>query len=134
MKLISMTDYVLEQNSNKSSSLWCPPFVLQNVVNYANFLKQPLKLGMFIPCDENDVPLELNETTKLNAVFLNQYQQAKDRVLFEGFEIIGDYLFRKMNVCLFQISECNLYTTEHLLSFEEFDVTLTESAIKYHGL
>jgi DNA-directed RNA polymerase delta subunit len=50
MKLISMTDFVLEQNKEPYfyyDSLW------NKVIAYANFLKQPLTLGMFVPCDSN---------------------------------------------------------------------------------
>lgn len=104
--LISMTDFVLEQwNLCKNS----PDYLLEdfviNIVKYATFLKQPLKLGMFVPCDENDVPLEepkaenyfnvnipINEFTEKYEKGLNEfyslqlyYQDAKDRVLFEVF-------------------------------------------------
>lgn len=59
MKLISMTDFVLEKG--KTSVL---PFtiketfkngakVMNEIFMYADFLKQPLKLEMFVPCDEN---------------------------------------------------------------------------------
>ena len=56
--------------------------------NFDNFLEKPLKLGYFIPCDKNDVPLE--EPKKLN--FKNdddledycfKYSISKQRVLFE---------------------------------------------------
>lgn len=53
MKLISMTSFVLEQNKileTYVNHLRKPLF--ERCVNYANFLKQPLNLGMFIPCDE----------------------------------------------------------------------------------
>jgi hypothetical protein len=45
-----MTDFVLEQNKEPYfyyDSLW------NKVIAYANFLKQPLTLGMFVPCDSN---------------------------------------------------------------------------------
>ena len=49
MKLISMVDFVLEQNKileTYVNHLRRPLF--ERCVNYANFLKQPLKLEMFI--------------------------------------------------------------------------------------
>jgi hypothetical protein len=55
MKLISMTDFVLEQKSNldfNPSNKW------KDCLNYANFLNQPLKLEMIVPCDEDGNVLE----------------------------------------------------------------------------
>ena len=63
--------------------------------NFDNFLEKPLKLGYFIPCDENDVPLEEPKRWKDYLDFpesfdgnkewyeLYAYQEAKQRVLFE---------------------------------------------------
>lgn len=87
MKLISMIDFVLEQLSIKQSS----SEFKEAVKNYANFLKQPLHLGMFVPCDEDGNVLEEPRTNTIqDANFdieeVEQYQKAKERVLFEGFE------------------------------------------------
>jgi hypothetical protein len=99
-KLISMTDYVI----NKSHEYFTlvndnePTYqdYVKVVINYARFLKQPLTLGMFIPCDlDGNV---LNEPTpfkkgggKLSEqefeIAIKHYQEAKERVLFEGVEI-----------------------------------------------
>lgn len=96
MKLISMTDFVLEQTEllyEKNQSK-----LIHNIVYYAQFLKQPLKLEMFVPCDdEGNVLKRPNETDiewfnnqiygdfsqRYTAIF--NYQQAKEKVLFEGF-------------------------------------------------
>jgi len=69
---------------------------LVSIFKYCNFITQPLTKGMFIPCDENGNVLvepekwceswsfeKKQETSKLN----EQYQQAVDRVLFEGWEL-----------------------------------------------
>ncbi|WP_299524141.1 hypothetical protein [uncultured Lutibacter sp.] len=59
MKLISMVDYVLEQEVKLYEDE--TGFLndrLVNIFRYANFLKQPLELGMFIPCDEDGNVLE----------------------------------------------------------------------------
>jgi hypothetical protein len=54
MQLISMTDFVLEQvNPKNTDSQFC-----EKIIYYANFLKQPLKLEMFVPCDEDSNVLE----------------------------------------------------------------------------
>lgn len=97
--LKSMTDFVLDQvdlyNNDKMSVF---DFALR-VKKYAQFLKQPLKLAILIPCDENDKPLEVPERSNdwnfgiikgFSEELINQwekYQQAKERVLFKGFKV-----------------------------------------------
>ena len=123
-----MVNFVLEQNSK-----WSSAGALRNIVKYANFLKQPLKLGMFVPCDENDVPLgepknydlwckygDFTQYGKSLTAICKPYQQAKDRVLFEGFDEHQAKL------------TCELYSTiEDLINF---NLTLTASAIKQFEL
>lgn len=106
-KLISMVDFVLEhfkENFTETGKGHWEPIKMVNVVmSYANFLKQPLTLGMFIPCDEEGKPFseweideELCETIllKRERVFAKdlidlaeQYQKAKERVLFKGYNV-----------------------------------------------
>lgn len=96
-RLKSMTDFVLEQYSF-DEQLYRD--TLRNIVNYANFLKQPLKLEMFVPCDEEGDILEEptnyeqrlpNMMTEYNDE-IYRYKQAKEKVLFEGFHIEGNKL------------------------------------------
>jgi len=74
---------------------------LSNHLKYANFLKQPLKKGMFVPCDENDNVLETPIDIYYRPDFMCQkypqecyegdlksYNKAKEKVLFDGFELI----------------------------------------------
>ena len=98
MKLISMIDFVLQQTEQMRECSFqelSDKFI--EVDKYANFLKQPLKLGMFIPC-ENGVLLEVPEICSCSnqleaencAVGCNfdkieQYQKAQEKVLFKGF-------------------------------------------------
>jgi hypothetical protein len=91
-KLISMKDYVITQWSIDLTKIQ-----RENIKNYAHFLNQPLKKGMFVPCDEDDEVLEepnkenYTDSTGFvnNAYFIetNDYQKAKEKVIFEGFEI-----------------------------------------------
>ena len=138
MKLISMTDFVLEQEIINGGF---GQDEIDKVWEYANFLKQPLELWMFIPCDEKGNVLEEPESLKgfyethsdgmiQEAKLRKQYYEAKDRVLFEGFQIStkGSISIRLNNI-------------EHILagfkSIEElvkYNLTLTESAIKQLGL
>jgi hypothetical protein len=89
--LISITDFVLEQKALKIMRL----VKLQRIEKYANFLKQPLELWMFIPCDEDYNFLEKPVIENMPFCSVNgegydyailKYQQAKERVLFKGFE------------------------------------------------
>ena len=70
--------------------------------NFDNFLSKSLTLGMFVPCDlEGNVLEEPNQYIGALELAIGkdyddafEYQQAKERVLFEGFEIeeIQEYL------------------------------------------
>lgn len=49
-----MVDFVLKQKEKRNCLLSHNSFEFyKSVTNYANFLKQPLELWMFVPCDEN---------------------------------------------------------------------------------
>lgn len=91
MKLIEMTDFVLEYDSEAKTPNDFKTDFTEYVFKYARFLKQPLTLGMFVPCDEDGNYLEkpkIHELDHSEAVARNyEYQQALSRVVFEGFEI-----------------------------------------------
>ena len=136
MKLISMRDFVLEQDNKASLG-----GTYDKIVRYANFLKQPLTLGMFIPCDEKgnvlENPkrkvLELSDgtcgyVTNINA--FDKYLQAKERVLFEGFELKDGFIIMSDKQFL-DTSKLKNKTVENLINQH---YTLTESAIKKLGL
>ena len=143
MKLISMTDFVLESNkkiAQSHSRVDCGNLIF----NYAKFLKQPLELWMFVPCMDNEV---FNYSKHGNK---EQYQQAKERCLFEGFELktyntdeydniesvvkynncyVGIKYKNENSIRLNDISKQE--TIEHLIPNE---LTLTKNAIKQLGL
>ena len=136
MKLISMTDFVLNQKQSESFNE--KTFInealisLEKIRNYANFLKQPLNLGMFVPCDEDEDILEEpkdyeqrlpNMMTEYNDE-VYRYKQAKEKVLFvfkPHFDIsaIKHHILQDRNI-------------EYLANFGELE--LTENAIKQIGL
>lgn len=102
--LLSMTDFVLEQLNKENSRTRPIRSVLNALEGYANFLKQPLKLKMFVPCDEDGNVLENPDKhqqkykDRLGDFYLEKYKddyknykQAKEKVLFEGFEQYEDY-------------------------------------------
>ena len=128
--------------------------------NFDEFLEQPLKVEMFVPCDEEgnvlkepnpkDVypaPTAEEEIDFLDS--LEQYNQAKEKVLFKGFELNQKDLSKLESIfCLtkecFQITfftkekGCfmdNLKTnkTYEIKTIEdliEYDLQLTENAVK----
>ena len=101
--LIPMTDFVLEQLNEQNSRTKPMREVFNSLEKYATFLRQPLKLEMFVPCDEDGNVLEepkikeeeIDEhTTQIFAQYQYDLDKAKEKVLFEGFKIY-DY---KLNV------------------------------------
>ena len=155
MKLISMTSFVLEQNKileTYVNHLRKPLF--ERCVNYANFLKQPLKLEMFVPCDEDGDILDEPEDYELRLTNMMteyndevyRYKQAKEKVLFEGFKLVR--FIEKENPC-YVVSNGENEVTFHigLYNFSKgvrfantiedlvhIQPILTESAIKQIGL
>ena len=102
--LVPMTDFVIEYAPKfnpfgTDEQILC----LDYIHNYAKFLKQPLKLEMFVPCNENGNVLEEPKRWKDYLQYpdsfdgnkewdeLYDYQQAKEKVLFEGFKPYEDY-------------------------------------------
>ena len=99
--LIPMTDFV--NNVGNMENYPSHEKALSWIYNYATFLKQHLKLEMFVPCDEDGNVLEdpkikeeeIDEhTTQIFAQYQYDLDKAKEKVLFEGFKIY-DY---KLNV------------------------------------
>ena len=109
-KLISMVNFVLQQDITDIKQR-------DSIVKYANFLRQPLKLEMFINCDDdgnvlkepkktnyqvdvntkcsgwkylydnNDKLIGYYDDRKWKEDFV-KYKQSKEKVLFEGIEFI----------------------------------------------
>lgn len=150
MKLISMVDFVLEQNESIKSDMIGYGEFIDKVVKYAKFLKQPLTLGMFVPCDESGNVLKEPERwldfLKYPESFdgnkewydLYAYQQAKERVLFEGFEVkaleYGLYVtIGKDNIILTWSHKDNDFLLNNGRPIERFvglNLTLTRTAVK----
>lgn len=141
-KLQSMTDFVLDEQRFKEVS----DTAIFKVTNYANFLKQPLMLGMFIPCDESGnvlrKPIDISEFHPRDWDVMNiehsEYNKAKRKVLFKGVEKFqvpqGKEIYTLNNLPIL-LPDVNgkynlafgLNTIEDLCKYE---VELTESAIK----
>jgi hypothetical protein len=101
--LKGMTEFVLEQTKFiKTADFRTSHIPLNNLHNYANFLKQPLCISQFVACKLVDgVWIVMNEPLKrnynnvnINNSYFKEYQEAKQRVLFEGFEV-KEYQYNK---------------------------------------
>jgi hypothetical protein len=135
MKLISITDYVLNSIEKVGYGKSQVEFVA-TVRAYANFLKQPLNLGMFIPCDENGNVVEYPDHNYNSMEYMDEfdvYNEAKNRVLFEGFEIRNKnnfyFIEKKESSVYFRILKNTTKTIEDLIPVW-LEVLLTQSAIK----
>lgn len=105
--LIPMTDFVIEYAPKfnpfgTDEQILC----LDYIHNYAKFLKQPLKLEMFVPCDEDgnvlEEPINYNIWEELHynngkkekgTIGFDEhlkYHKTKENVLFEGFEYVSE--------------------------------------------
>jgi len=109
-----MTDYVLEQSNNKNMTVALQDDkrgfinIWSKIFGYANFLKQPLEKWMFVACklvdgvwvvleepEKYSEWLEYKDKYKYGEFYkekCQEYQQAKERCLFEGFELFPEYL------------------------------------------
>ncbi|MCT4143019.1 hypothetical protein HZP66_02115 [Elizabethkingia anophelis] len=144
-KLMPLSDFVLKTvhtpNINEAICWEQTEERLQKIYKYTQFLKQPLALWMFVPCDEDGNVLEEPDTTKWTNLYEAngeikfrdcKYQQAKDRVLFEGLKITD-----KGNFFFIEDPESGIYlrtlkNTEKTVEFllPNLKPTLTETAIK----
>lgn len=146
MKLINMTDYVLEQSKRYFDGHIVLSQYEELTRSYANFIKQPLALWMFVPCDENGKVFTkpftdlhvISDTTKGE---IYAYNKAQNRCLFEGFitreifnpsesfEVVNG--LGKNQICIYKARPdyfvWNYKTVEDLCKLE---LTLTETALK----
>lgn len=108
MKLISMTDFVLEQRKLLNKYINHDKGILfERCASYANFLKQPLELWMFVPYDENGNILDIPNHLNYDLDYIKKYKKEKERCLFDDFEVsentdgekvvLGDYTCLKIS-------------------------------------
>lgn len=124
-KLISMTDFV----SNYTET-GCLLKEINKIRNYANFLKQPLKLEMFVPCVNGE---PFNHSKHGN---VEQYEKAKEKVLFEGFSFVkklddycGNLFYRfEQNDEILNINFSHYSSIEKLIELD--NIELTKNALK----
>lgn len=143
MKLISCTDFVLEQEK-KGMQNTDRPLRFERILKYAKFLKQPLTLSMFVPCDDEGNVLEEITFVDQVHIYLNyeekkdyskrclEYQQAKERVIFEGCGIFDNWCLHLENgYLLCKTEDINKYTIEDIVCH---NLTITPNAVKNYQL
>jgi hypothetical protein len=132
MKLIGMTDFVLEQIKKlKSSEINILQF-RNSIENYAKFLKQPLELWMFVPCAVDGEVLE--KPQKFDFFLKHKYQSYDIRTGYK----LDEYLKAKER-CLFDF---HIKNAHHEILFHNDTIEdlvgngfiLTPTAIKKIGL
>ena len=133
MKLISITDFIININKicpkeNMEVIEWWGK-KLDVIENYAKFLKQPLKLEMFMPCYFRDgitIPYT-NDILITSMELFKEYEEAKERVLFEGFE---NSTIDELKI---MFKTCKLNIIEDFLNYKE-EIQLTENVVKQIGI
>lgn len=153
-KLISMTSFVLEQMMRLANKEIDQNNCMLIILKYAEFLRLPLNISMFIPCklvDGKWIVLEKPNfvgSRKSNVAYCDEYQESQSRVLFEGFELINEdktyiYLKSKDIKIIYEksdrlfIIETSDEFTQYASAIEdlvEYNLTLTPTAIKQTGL
>jgi len=141
MKLISMTDFVLEQSAKINDA----EILVRLLVRFASFLSQKLELWMFVPCklvdgvwvvleepkEENyfNVNKPINEYSEsdkkgLDAYYLPmmEFEEAKKRVLFEGFGYEHTTVVKHENY-IFSIEEKTIESLIKIKCFPELTKT-----------
>ena len=141
--LIPMTDFV--NNVGNMENYPSHENALSWIYNYATFIKQPLKLEMFVPCDEDGNVWEYPPTkeewewAQKDSADAEQsfkqkeyyYEKAKEKVLFEGFEQYEDYECAKYEDVYVDEKICDgKFTIEKLIKYaEKTKIKLSQTAL-----
>lgn len=151
--LTSMTDFVLEQRKMHQGDF---EDYADFICRYALFLKQPLAINQFVPCklvDGEWVFLEephredydmYDDTVFL--IHIQEYQQAKERCLFNGFEVkkrncndsVFEYIENGLIAIYYFNSKNNKFqqNTDYkkIEDLVRYNLQLTKTALKEIGL
>lgn len=140
-KLIPLSDFVLKTlhtpNVNEAICWEQTEERLQKIYMFTQFIKQPFELHMFVPVDKNGNIIEFIEYEAWTGSddhyneYMNEYLEAYERVLFEGFEekkkgLKDTVINEELNFAIY-IQPSLGYTIESLCNK---NLTLTETAIK----
>lgn len=143
-----MTDFVLGQDNTNGGF---GESEIDRVWKYANFLKQPIELYMFVPCKLVDGVWVVMKTPDEKEQWFRdtydngwwgdfikykqEYQQAKEKCLFEGFEFKGEteftWIFKHNGTFPIMIAKRNI---EYLNVYFKREIELTATAQKQLSL
>lgn len=131
-----MTDFVL-QEEKKGLQNTDRHLRFEKILKYAKFLKQPLTLEMFVPCDEMTEVMnyeEIKQSVIEGTDSWDAYEKAKEKVLFEGFEVKGNYImyYDFMYIMKYELENKNIESI--IEEIPNNNLTLTENALKQIGL
>lgn len=156
LKLVPMIDFVIEYYSHEG---YADLHTLNLMNNYANFLRLPLALNMFVPVDRSGNILKepksfdswkslahnqvIDEEDQAELNEYKAYQKAKDKCLFgdfkvayNGFSVVRIVASYDHNVELSFSKTENIFqgfnNVESLIRFDE--IFLTKAALKKIGL
>lgn|SRR5690606_26554409 len=133
-RLISMTDFVIQQRSElmfKELGKAC--------CKYADFLKQPLRLEMFVPCDDKGNILK--EPKNMADAILDgdsgkdwanksvKYEEAKEKLLFENVEVYTNWKYSLYYLQKIEFAKYNAKTNEFIVN-NLFDTVESIIALK----
>lgn len=102
--LISSSEYTIQQFDLLFTDKISSYTFIDRVIKYSKFLKKSIEKNMFVPCDESNNILEepknynewvkksLNTKYDLDLSKYEEYQKAKQRVLFDGWEFFQNSL------------------------------------------
>lgn len=103
--------------------------IVNDVWAYTYFITQPLTKGMFVTCDENGEVLRVPTGIDFQE-YLEQYQQAKDRVLFDGWYRCEDSSYSNIDVLKSDDDDLILrYSPKHGIMMGTTDLATIEQAI-----
>ena len=122
--LISMTDFVTASFNKIKKNDTDVIMEYLAICKYSLFLKQYLEKWMFVPCVNGEL---FNYSKHGNK---EDYEQAREKVLFKGFEVEDDLLIIP-NFGKQEIKNIKGLTIEALTGFE---IELTPTALKQIGL
>lgn len=143
MKLIKMTDYVLDQYEKRQDSI----IFEENCFTYAKFLKQALELWMFVPCKFiNSVWVAIEEPVHIfsdsihkdaskmyqKQTYVKEYNDAKERCLFKGF-ILDKLNFLRNNTGKIHAHK-NFLEDKTIEDLIKYDLELTPTAKKQFNI
>lgn len=138
-----MTDFVLHESFGVENEIIDKNEFYAKVSKYADFLKQPLTHSMFIICDDTGTVLL---KPKVSPNLKRQYNEAKGKVLFEGFELqdsgwyenkdeiknttVGiDINLKSGSISVFQPNGIGYGVVKTIEDLTEYGLELTETSI-----